>query len=97
MRSVDSTRGPVATPRGSFDDEYAGGVRRGAQAPPSTRSTISADARRLRLTRDGVEVTLTPKALGVLEHLVRHAGAVVTKQTLLDGVWPNVVVEEGCA
>jgi DNA-binding winged helix-turn-helix (wHTH) protein/Tfp pilus assembly protein PilF len=53
------------------------------------------DARRLRLLRDGVEVTLTPKALAVLEQLVRRTGHVVTKQELLAAVWPNVVVEDG--
>jgi DNA-binding winged helix-turn-helix (wHTH) protein/Flp pilus assembly protein TadD len=53
------------------------------------------DARRLRLTRDGAEVALTPKALAILEHLVRRPGTVVDKQALLAAAWPTVIVEEG--
>jgi DNA-binding winged helix-turn-helix (wHTH) protein len=53
------------------------------------------DARRGCLTRDGLDVALTPKAHAVLEYLVRRPGAVVSKHALLAAVWPSVVVEEG--
>lgn len=52
------------------------------------------DARRIRLTREGTDVPLTPKAFAVLEHLVRRPGQVVEKQALLAAAWPKVVVEE---
>jgi DNA-binding winged helix-turn-helix (wHTH) protein/tetratricopeptide (TPR) repeat protein len=52
------------------------------------------DPIRRRLTRDGEEVTLTPTALDTLIYLVEHPGRVVTKEELLDAVWPNRVVEE---
>ena len=37
--------------------------------------------------RDRTEVTLTPREFGVLEHLMRHAGEVVTKTDVLRAVW----------
>lgn len=47
-----------------------------------------------RLFRDGEPVLLTPKAFDVLVILVRNDGKLVTKQELLNQVWPNMVVEE---
>ncbi len=45
------------------------------------------------LVRDGDHaVTLKPKAFRVLRHLVEHAGELVTKDQLLDAVWPDVNV-----
>ena len=38
-------------------------------------------------------ITLTPKAFGVLEYLVRRAGLVVTQSELLEAVWPNTFVQ----
>ena len=38
---------------------------------------------------------LPPKPLAVLTALVAHAGQVVTKETLLEAVWPETVVTEG--
>ena len=40
-------------------------------------------------------IRLPPKPLAVLAYLVAHAGQVVTKETLLAAVWPEVVVTEG--
>ena len=40
-----------------------------------------------RVTVDDHEVTLTEKEFGILAHLARHAGRVVTHQQLLDAVW----------
>jgi DNA-binding winged helix-turn-helix (wHTH) protein/predicted ATPase len=40
-------------------------------------------------------VALPPKPLAVLAYLVAHAGEVVTKEALLDTVWPEVAVTEG--
>lgn len=46
------------------------------------------------LMRDGVVVPLAPKALRTLLTLVEHAGQVVTKQQLLETVWPDSFVED---
>lgn len=47
-----------------------------------------------RLTRGDAELTVTPTVLDVLIHLVRNPGRVVTKDELLDAVWPGRIVEE---
>jgi pimeloyl-ACP methyl ester carboxylesterase/DNA-binding winged helix-turn-helix (wHTH) protein len=44
------------------------------------------------LYRDGVTVPLTPKAFSVLQHLAASADRLVSKQELLDTVWPGVFV-----
>src|SRR6185503_3472715 len=46
------------------------------------------------LLRDGRMVPLTPKAFETLLLLVSHQGSIVTKQKILDTLWPNVFVEE---
>lgn len=47
------------------------------------------------MRRDGARIHLPPKAYEVLVVLVRGANVLITKQELLDDVWPNVHVEEG--
>ncbi|TIS88509.1 winged helix-turn-helix domain-containing protein [Mesorhizobium sp.] len=51
---------------------------------PSTRMLI----------RNGVPVRLGARAIELLIVLVEHAGSVVSKEQLLDLVWPDVAVEE---
>ena len=46
------------------------------------------------LSRGGRQITLPPKAYETLAYLVGHAGQLVSKQELLDAVWPDVMVEE---
>ena len=46
------------------------------------------------LLRDGAAVPLTPKALRTLLTLVERAGEVVTKEQLLETVWPDSFVED---
>jgi DNA-binding winged helix-turn-helix (wHTH) protein/Tfp pilus assembly protein PilF len=48
-----------------------------------------------RLARSNEVVPLAPKAYDILTALVRHAGTLVTKRSLLDIVWPDASVEEG--
>jgi pimeloyl-ACP methyl ester carboxylesterase/DNA-binding winged helix-turn-helix (wHTH) protein len=50
------------------------------------------DVKNATLERNGVPQPLTPKAFSVLEHLVRHAGQLVTKDEFLDVIWPGVFV-----
>jgi DNA-binding winged helix-turn-helix (wHTH) protein len=47
------------------------------------------------LTRSGVLVSLPPKALNMLLALLESEGRVVTKQKLIESVWPDSFVEEG--
>jgi predicted ATPase/DNA-binding winged helix-turn-helix (wHTH) protein/tetratricopeptide (TPR) repeat protein len=46
------------------------------------------------LTRDGIPVRIGDRAMDVLLHLASHPGIVVTKDALLQSVWPGRVVEE---
>ncbi|MBX7223286.1 MAG: DPP IV N-terminal domain-containing protein [Blastocatellia bacterium] len=47
-----------------------------------------------RLYRDGEPLVLPPKAFDVLVVLVRHDGKLLSKQELLDLIWPGLAVEE---
>jgi hypothetical protein len=38
-------------------------------------------------------ILLTPTGFGVLDHLVEHAGQLVTHRQLLDAVWPRTAIE----
>src|SRR5882724_11312054 len=51
-------------------------------------------AARHELLAQGVPVAIGQRALDVLLVLVRHHGALVTKDELMAEVWPGVVVEE---
>ena len=47
-----------------------------------------------RLLKDGATISLRPRAFDLLVALVDRAGHLVTKDELLDRVWPKMVVEE---
>jgi Tol biopolymer transport system component/DNA-binding winged helix-turn-helix (wHTH) protein len=47
------------------------------------------------LLRDGVIVSLTQKAFEVLYRLVQRHGRIVSKEELMNEVWPETFVEEG--
>jgi DNA-binding winged helix-turn-helix (wHTH) protein len=47
-----------------------------------------------RVTRHGEVVPLTPKLLDLLLHLLDHAGELVTKEDLLDALWPDANVTD---
>lgn len=49
--------------------------------------TIIMDLSRHEVTTDGSDVPLTAKEFGLLEHLLRNAGRVLTRDTLLNSVW----------
>ncbi len=52
------------------------------------------DAQTRLLCRDGREVALPPRVLGVLELLLRRAGDVVSRQELIDTVWKDAFVTD---
>jgi TolB-like protein/DNA-binding winged helix-turn-helix (wHTH) protein len=47
-----------------------------------------------RLSRDRALVPVAPKGIEILIFLVEHQGQVVTKDELIQNVWPNTFVEE---
>jgi DNA-binding winged helix-turn-helix (wHTH) protein len=47
-----------------------------------------------RLLKDGATISLCPRAFDLLVALVDRAGHLVTKDELLNRVWPKTVVEE---
>jgi eukaryotic-like serine/threonine-protein kinase len=46
------------------------------------------------LWRDGAEVRLPPRSMVILQHLVERAGAIVSKQALIDAGWKDAHVGE---
>lgn len=75
-------------------------VRRavGAAAPVVEVGALRVDAAARRVWSSAAEIELSRREFDVLEHLVRHAGQVVSKGQLLDAVWetgfagdPNIV------
>jgi DNA-binding winged helix-turn-helix (wHTH) protein len=52
------------------------------------------DAEQKILLRDGERIHLHPKTFATLQALLEHSGAVITKDELLDKVWPGTFVEE---
>jgi DNA-binding winged helix-turn-helix (wHTH) protein len=47
-----------------------------------------------RLEREGRAVPLTPRMFALLLALVEHAGHLMTKESLLQRIWPDTVVQE---
>ncbi len=52
-----------------------------------TYDTLILDLTRHEVTVKGKEVPLTAKEFGLLEHLLRHPGRVLTRDVLLNAVW----------
>ena len=52
------------------------------------------DALSGELLLDGRSTTLRPRTAALLAHLVRNAGRLVTKDELMEAVWPDAVVTE---
>jgi DNA-binding response OmpR family regulator len=60
-----------------------------AKESPSryTYGTLVMDLPRHEVKADGRDVRLTAKEFGLLEHLLRNCGRVLTREALLDSVW----------
>lgn len=52
------------------------------------------DTARMALIEGGRELELRPKAFNVLLRLLENSGRVVTKDELVEAVWPNVIVND---
>jgi len=50
--------------------------------------------RRGRLFRDGEPVALKPKVQALLVELVRHRDGILSREALMDALWPRQIVEE---
>ena len=50
--------------------------------------------RRVLFAPNGKSVTLTPRLFDALLYFVERAGQLLTKEQLLEAIWPRVVVEE---
>src|SRR4051812_1414236 len=46
------------------------------------------------LRRGNIEIALRPKSFALLQHLITHAGRLVSKDELLHKIWPDVIVTE---
>ena len=64
-------------------------VRRGAPERPAVLAAgdLELDPARRTVARGGTPITLTSREFGLLEHLMRRRGDVVTKAQILDAVW----------
>ena len=58
-----------------------------AEAPVTTTEAFTIDLAARRVTRDGVDVRLTPTEWHLLEVLVRNPGRLVSQRQLLQEVW----------
>lgn len=65
-----------------------------AEEPVFEVGGLAVDLARRRVVVEGSEVKLTPKQYGLLQHLARHAGKVVTHEQLLREVWGDEHAED---
>ena len=72
-----------------------GGGRARTATPVVETASFTVDLAAKKVVRDGAEVHLTPTEWGVLEHLVRHPGMLVTQQQILREVWGPAYGTEG--
>jgi len=94
-RHPQAGRSPAAVRPGPIASAAAGRKRVAVSAAASYRFgrfELNPAERLLRV--DGAAATITAKAFDLLIVLVERAGRLVTKDELLDLVWPRVVVEE---
>jgi len=61
--------------------------------PPFRLDTVNQCLWRRREASADERVLLTPKAFAVLNHLLKHAGRLVTQDELLQAVWPDTFVQ----
>ncbi len=66
----------------------------GDDAPVYEFGAFRLEVRERRLTRDGRRVPLRTKAFDTLRVLVEHSGRLLTKDELMQAIWPDAVVEE---
>ena len=55
---------------------------------------FSLDCQAKRLWQGSLEISLMPKALDVLVYLGEHAGQVVSREEMLEALWPGTYVDD---
>src|ERR671930_1845787 len=68
--------------------------REGMASPQWCFADFRLDPANACLWRGPQPVALTPKAFAVLHYLVTHPDRLVTKDTLLDAVWPGTAISD---
>src|SRR5687768_13044692 len=63
-------------------------------APVYEFGEFSLDARKRLLWRAGAKVRLAPRVFETLLFLVEHHDMILDKERLMEGVWPDSIVEE---
>jgi len=69
-----------------------GGATAGMDPQSIVFSSFRLDLRGGQLTRAGAPIRLRPKTWAVLVYLAQRPGVLVTRDELLDAVWPDVAV-----
>ncbi len=92
VKGLDSGADDYLTKPFSFDVLLArlrSVSRRGPIERPPCLETggLKLDPATREVTRGGVEISLTPREYALLELLLRNAGRVVTRQSILEAVW----------
>ncbi len=64
------------------------------QVEKAENAPVALDLESEQLRRDGVIQPLRPKTFALLRYLATHPGRVVTKEEILEAVWPDSVVTE---
>ncbi len=64
-------------------------VRRGAPERPAvlTAGDLELNPASRRVSRAGIELSLTPREFSILEFLMRHRGTVVSKNEIVRSIW----------
>ena len=84
---------PRSCPCRDWSPSGTRGVR-GCSPPSGSLADFRLDPDNACLWRGAQAIVLTPKAFEVLHYLVTHPDRLVTKDTLLDAVWPETAVSD---
>ena len=91
--SLPTTPGAASEPRAQKPD-----LRTGTDAPPGPDTLafgpFTFDTRSRLLSRNGDELALPPRVIGVLELLLARAGEAVPRQDLIETVWKDAFVTD---
>jgi Tol biopolymer transport system component/DNA-binding winged helix-turn-helix (wHTH) protein len=82
----------MSQPQGQ--DHNTGGTGPDASADVYAFGPCRLDVARRLVSRDGRALSLAPKTFDLLLILVRSGGRVLTRQELIDALWPDTFVEE---
>src|ERR1700730_19176635 len=74
--------------------DYTGVQSHDVSGPNYRFGPFLVDRTRYRVVRHDAVLDLTPKLLDLLLHLLDNAGALVTKEQLLDALWPAANVTD---